>query len=441
MNNFTLTDMVILTLNKDNPLIEKGSLVIEDNIITKIGEKCDIEPEGKVFSLKDKLVMPGLINTHSHSVSPLFRGMADDLELMDWLNKLIWPAEKHLNSQAAYWGAEMSILEYISNGITTFVDQYYFVEDIVKAVKDTGIRAVLAPSVFSNSTAETDETFKVAKKFIKRYKNETGNNHIYPAIGPHAAYSCEQKLLKKISSFAKKHDIMVHTHISETLEENQQIKKQTGLSPTEYLSKLGLLDNEVIAAHCIHLDDNDLNIFKEKGIAVSFNPISNLKLVSGIMPLKKMKDLDLLITVGTDGAQSNNSLDLLRDLKTGVLIQKQVNSDATFIKAKEAVEYITKNGAKAIGLENEIGSLEVGKKADIISLDLKSVNLNPVHYNRLDNIYSAVVYSASGSEVRDVIINGKFIMKDDNIIAFDKNEILLNSKKHAEMIMKKANLL
>lgn len=442
MNNiYTLTDAVILTMNEKKPLIESGRIVIKNDRIKKIGQSSEIEAEGIIYSLKDKLLMPGLINTHSHSVSPLFRGMADDLKLMDWLNNVIWPAEKHLNAEAAYWGAAMCALEYIANGITTFVDQYYFAENIASAVEDSGIRAVLAPTVFSGNTAETQDTFRAARDFIEKYQDCSRATNIYPAIGPHAAYSCEQNLLKEVGEFAKVKDILVHIHISETIDENRQIQEKYGVTPTQFLSQTGILDNKVIAAHCIHLNDKDLQIFKQKKIAVSYNPISNLKLVSGIMPMKDMVEKGLLITVGTDGAQSNNSLDLLRDLKTGVLLQKQFNEDATFIKAKEAVEFVTINGANAIGLEDQIGSLEIGKKADLISLDLASVNLNPVHYNHLDNIYSAIVYSASGHEVQDVIINGEFIMQDGNFLKVSKKDILDNSKKQAEILMKKAGLL
>jgi 5-methylthioadenosine/S-adenosylhomocysteine deaminase len=442
MNNiYTLTDAVILTMDDKQPLIKTGRIVIENDCIKKVGQSSEIEAKGKIYSLKDKLLMPGLINTHSHSVSPLFRGMADDLKLMDWLNNVIWPAEKHLNPEAAYWGAAMCALEYIANGITTFVDQYYFAEDIARAVVDTGIRAVLAPSVFSGKTAETQNTFQAARNFIEKYQFRSAETNIYPAIGPHAPYSCGQDLLEEVGEFAKAKDVLVHIHISETIDENKQIQEKYGVSPTQFLKQTGILDNKIIAAHCIHLNNQDLQIFKQKEIAVSYNPISNLKLVSGIMPMRDMVEKGLLITVGTDGAQSNNSLDLLRDLKTGVLLQKQINEDATFIKAKEAVEFVTKNGAKAIGLDDQIGSLEIGKKADLISIDLNSVNLNPVHYNHLDNIYSAIAYSASGQEVQDVIINGKFIMQDGNFLKLSKKTILNNSKKQAEILMKKAGLL
>lgn len=442
MNNiYTLADAVILTMDEKQPLIESGRIVIKNDRIKKIGQSSEIEAEGKIYSLKDKLLMPGLINTHSHSVSPLFRGMADDLKLMDWLNNVIWPAEKHLNPEAAYWGAAMCALEYIANGITTFVDQYYFAEDIARAVEDIGIRAVLAPSVFSGKTAETEDTFQAARDFIEKYQFRSAETNIYPAIGPHAPYSCEKNLLEDVGEYAREKDILVHIHISETIDENRQIKEKYGVTPTQFLKQTGILDNQVLAAHCIHLNDQDLQIFKQKEIAVSYNPISNLKLVSGIMRMKKMVENKLLITVGTDGAQSNNSLDLLRDLKTGVLLQKQFNEDATFIKAKEAVEFVTKNGAKAIGLESQIGSLEIGKKADLISIDLESVNLNPVHFNHLENIYSAIAYSASGHEVQDVIINGEFIMQDNNFLKISEQDILANSKKQAEILMKKAGLL
>lgn len=440
-NAFSLTNCTILTMDENDSYFPTGTIVIENGRITEIGPIDEITPKGKIVDMKLKIVLPGFINTHTHSPSPLFRGMADDLSLMDWLYKKLWPAEKNLTGDIVYWGTSLSCLEFIQSGITTFADQYFFSQFVGKAVEESGLRGFIAPTVFTNGSPETRDTIQAAVDFIEKYKGKENKTLVYPCIGPHAPYSCSDEILKTVVKIARTHDLIIHTHISETMDENRLIYKETGLTPSQYLDSLGVFEGPVLAAHCIHLNQKDMEIFKKKDVKVSYNPISNLKLVSGIMPLKELLDNGISVSIGTDGAQSNNSLDLLKDLKTGVLIQKQHNNDATFFTTRQALKMITINGAKAIGMDKEIGSLEKGKKADIISIDINATNINPLHRSSLSNVYSAVVYAASASNVSDVIVNGKVLMKDRELILMDKEEIIRQSHIGSKELLMKAGIL
>ncbi|MDF2609181.1 MAG: hypothetical protein K0R92_655 [Lachnospiraceae bacterium] len=438
---YSLINCTILTMDNEDNYYPSGTIVIENDRIVDIGSSQDIMTRGHVIDMSNKIVLPGFINTHTHSPSPLFRGMADDLSLMDWLNKKLWPAEKNLTGEIAYWGTSQTCLEFLESGITTFADQYFYSESVAKAVETSGLRGFIAPSVFTNGSPETKDTIQAAVDFIEKYKGKEENTLIYPCIGPHAPYSCSSDVLKAVVEIASSYDLLIHTHISETMDENREIYELTGLTPTQYLDSLGILDQKVLAAHCIHLNQKDMEIFKEKKVRVSYNPVSNLKLVSGIMPFKELREKGILVSLGTDGAQSNNSLDLIKDLKTGVLIQKQQYNDATFISAKEALRMVTIDGAKALDMDHEIGSLEKGKKADIIAMDMNKTNMNPLHRSAVSNLYSAIVYSADGSNVSDVMVNGKILMKDRQLMSRKREEILKQTQKGAEVILKKAGLL
>lgn len=437
----TLINCTILTMDDKDTLYSNGRIVIEENRIAQIGTADEVIPKGKVIDMNNKLVLPGFINTHTHSPSPLFRSMADDLELMDWLKKRIWPTERFLTGELAYCGAGLNSLELLEGGVTTFADQYYFSSFTASAARKIGLRAFIAPSVFSGASPESENTIQDAVDFIEKYIGREDETLIYPCIGPHAPYSCSLDTLKLVSKIALKYKLLVHIHISETMDENREILEKTGLTPTQYVEKAGIFENRVLSAHSIHLNEKDMEIFKKSNVAVSYNPVSNLKLVSGIMPLKEIEKKGITVSIGTDGAQSNNSLDILRDLKIGTLIQKQKYEDATFFPAREALRMVTIKGAEALGMKDKIGSLEKGKLADIISLDIKRSNLCPIHKNSIENLYSTIVYSACGADVSDVIVNGIVLMENRAVKVVDRNEIINEAQMGAETLMKNAGLI
>jgi 5-methylthioadenosine/S-adenosylhomocysteine deaminase len=384
--------------------------------------------------------MPGLVNTHTHSHSSVFRGLGDDLPLMDWLQKAMWPLEKFLTRDGMYYAALLSCLEFIHSGITTYADQIYFADTAARAARQSGLRCFLAATVFQGPSPETEDTLRAARAFIEQWRGRETETLIYPGIGPHAPYSVGEDLFRQVMDLAGTFNLLIHTHISETADENDIVIKKTGLSPVRWLESLGFFEFPVLAAHSIHLDETDLSVYERYGVTVSYNPVSNLKLVSGIMPLAAMRRRGITVGIGTDGAQSNNSLDLLRDLRTGVLIQKQKNEDAAFFNAREAVRMATIEGARALRIDAEIGSLETGKKADIIFFDPLSPHLMPIHASRSENLYSTVCYAATGGDVRDVMVEGRWVMRNYRALTLCEEEIRAEAQRVSEYLIRRAGL-
>ena len=434
----TLTNCTILTVDGQDRFYEDGRLTVEDGRITAVGRAEDLPLRGETVDLRGGLVLPGLINTHTHSHSSLFRNQADDLQLMDWLKKGMWPMEKFLSPERAYAATALSCLEYLRCGITTYADQFYFADTIAKAAQRSGLRCFLAATVFTDPSPETADTLGAAVRFIQNWRGREETTHVYPCIGPHAPYSVSADLFRQVTELSRTYDLLIHTHISETEDENRQIREQTGLSPTQWLEELGVFEQPVLAAHSIHLDEKDLDIYQRRGVHVTYNPVSNMKLASGIMPYREMRDRGLPVSLGTDGAQSNNSMDLLRDLREGVLLQKVTARDARVLSAREAVRMVTIEGAKALRMERELGSLECGKRADLIVLDPRSPRLTPLHRWDLEHLYGAVTYAACGPDVRDVMVDGCWLMQDRNILSFDEEEVLREGQRASAYLVEHA---
>jgi len=437
---YTLTNCTIITVDDKDSFYANGTLIVKNNRIKELGTSERVSPLGKVIDMGGKLIMPGLINTHTHSHSSLFKNQADDMTLMDWLKKAMWPMERFLSKERSFAATSLSCLEYIQGGITCYADQFYFADTTAAAAQSSGLRVFLAPTVFTNPSPETTDTLSAAVDFIEKYHGKQEDTLVYPCIGPHAPYSVSERLWRECAKLSEKYKLIIHTHISETIDENNQIKEQTGMSPTQWLNSMGVLERPVLAAHSIHLDEQDMELYARKNVRVAYNPVSNLKLVSGVMPMKRMREKNILISMGTDGAQSNNSMDLLRDLRTGVLLQKQVNEEATFFTSREAIRMVTINGAKALDMQEQIGSLEVGKRADLIALDTTSPRLCPLHRSSLKNLYSTITYSAIGSDVCDVIVDGKWVMHDKKVLTLNVSDVQKNAQEASEYLVKNANL-
>ncbi len=432
---YTITNCTILTVDARDRFYENGSMVIKDNRIARIGAAKDVEAEGTVVDMGGRLVMPGLVNTHTHSHSSLFKNQADDLRLMDWLNLAMWPMEANMNEDRARAATALSCMEYISSGITTYADQFYFADAIAEVASHSGIRCMLGATVFSNPCAETDNTFRAAEAFVEKWHGKQEQTRVYPCMGPHAPYSVSGELFQKVAAVCEKYGVILHTHISETMDENEQIQKKTGLTPTQWLEQLGVLNQKVLAAHSIHLNEKDMELYAKYNVHASYNPVSNLKLVSGIMPYKALVERGIQVSIGTDGAQSNNSMDLLRDIRTGALLQKQMNGDATLLGAREMVRMVTIEGARALYLEDEIGSLEENKRADFIALDTKSPRLCPLHRSSLKNLYSTIAYSACGADVTDMAVDGQWVMRDRNILTMDCDAVRRDAQQASEYLV------
>jgi 5-methylthioadenosine/S-adenosylhomocysteine deaminase len=396
-------------------------LLIDGNKIKRIGKNL-IDKENlnekdlKTIDGKNKMAIPGLVNTHTHIPMTLFRGVADDLPLMEWLNDYIWKMEAKLNEDIVYAGALLGCIEMIKSGTTTFNDMYFYLDGIIKAVKETGIRSFLAYGMIDLFDEEKREKeLKTSEETIKQIK-KLNDQRINPVLGPHAPYTCSKELLMETHNMAKEYDVPIHIHMNETLDEIKTIKEKTGMRPFEYLNSFGFFDDvKVISAHCVHLSEDELNIIKNKNIAVSHNPISNLKLASGIAPIPKLMENDILITLGTDGCGSNNNLNLFEEIKTASLIHKGISLNPTVVNANESFNFATKNGAHALGLN--AGKLVEGALADIVLVDLDRPYLIPK-----ENMHSHLVYSFNGN-VDIVIIDGNIVLNDGKMVNIDEKKV------------------
>ena len=424
MNNTILIKNALI-LNPNNFENKKQSLLIKDDLIAEIAETIDEGNVDKIIDAEGKILLPGLINTHTHLSMTLFRGLADDLSLDSWLNDHIWPMEANLNGDYCYIGALLGAVELIKSGTTTFSDMYFYMEDVARAVEDAGIRAVLSYGMIDFGDAEKREAEIEENLQLFKSCNGMADGRIKVFFGPHSPYTASEDLLIKVRELADEYNMGIHIHVSETEKEINDSLDEKGLRPFEYLEKIGFLGPDVVAAHCVWLSDEEIKIIKKHDVKVSHNPCSNMKLASGIAPVSKLIENDICVSIGTDGASSNNNLDLIEELKTASLLQKVSTLDPKVLTSDEAITMATIKGAEALGLENEIGSIEVGKKADIILIDTNSANMVPDS----SSLSSNVIYSANGSNVDTTICNGKILMENKKLTVLDEQEIYDKARK------------
>ena len=355
--------------------VKQTSIYIEDGRIAAIGEKPADFVEEKIIDGKDKLAIPGLINCHTHSYMAFMRNVADDLSFMDWLFGTIDPIEQQMTDEDTYWGACLAILEMMKSGTTCFNDMQMNIHQTTRAVKETGMRAVISRGLVGSGNDEAGQ-MRLAQAYEERDAAKDCGRLTF-MLGPHAPYTCDDGFMRIVSEEAKKNHMGIHVHLSESESEIQQIKEKYGCSPIEMADKNGLFDVPAIAAHCVQITESDMDILKEKNVSVVTNPASNMKLGNGFAPVSAMLDKGINVCLGTDGAASNNCLNMFHELSLLTLIHKGVGKTPQCISAKEGFRIATINGAKALGLDKEIGSLEVGKKADIAILNLNTPSLTP----------------------------------------------------------------
>ena len=423
MNNTILIKNALI-LNPNNFENKKQSLLIKDDLIAEISDEIDDSNADKIIDAEGKILLPGLINTHTHLSMTLFRRLADDLSLDSWLNDHIWPMEANLNGDYCYIGALLGAVELIKSGTTTFSDMYFYMEDVARAVDDAGIRAGLSYGMIDFGDAERREAEIKENMALYDACNGMADGRIKVFFGPHSPYTASEELLVKVRELADEHNIGIHIHVSETQKEINDSLDERGIRPFEYLEKIGFLGPDVVAAHCVWLSDEEIEIIKKHGVKVSHNPCSNMKLASGVAPVSKLIENDICVSIGTDGASSNNNLDLIEELKTASLLQKVSTLDPKVLTSDEAIEMATIKGAEALGLDDEIGSIEVGKKADIILIDTNSANMVPDS----SSLSSNVIYSANGSNVDTTICNGKILMENKKLTTLDEDEIYAKAK-------------
>ena len=418
----------VLAMDAGLTTLRQGAVAVQGHAIVDVGKSKDllrIYPDARVIAEENKVLLPGLINTHSHAAMVYFRGLADDLPLREWLEKHIWPAEsKWLSTEFVNDATELACLEMLKAGITTYNDMYFFGDSSARATRSLGMRACLGAGIidFPTVAASTlDEYLANAERFIGNWK---GDDMIFPCVAPHGAHTCGPETLRRSKKLAERLDVKLHMHLSETRWEVEEIISRYGKRPVEYLDSIGFLDDRVIAAHCVHIDDTEIGLLSKRSVSVSHCIESNLKLASGIAPVPQMIRAGITVSLGTDGAASNNDQNILSEMSTAAKLHKAIANDPTVLDSKTALLMATRWGAEALGLGSKIGSLEKGKEADIIAIDLKKPHLTPIY-----DIYSHIVYSAMASDVDTVIVGGKQVIKNRNHVEVNEDAIL---KKAAE---------
>jgi 5-methylthioadenosine/S-adenosylhomocysteine deaminase len=415
----------------ESEIIEKGFISIKDGVIIALGPMSELTPSREAERTIDAaghLAMPGLINTHTHAAMTLFRGYADDLELMTWLNEYIFPAEaKSVNPEMVYWCSKLAAAEMILAGTTTVADGYFLEDSAAEAFADCGLRSVVAQGVIdfpAPGVPDPAQNVEAAADFIVRWQDR--NKLIIPAIFCHSPYTCSPETLKRAKEAARQKNARLFIHLAETKSEVKQILEQHGTTPVRYLDSLGILDKDTICVHCVWLDEGDIEIMAQRGAKVSTCPQSNMKLGSGIAPLEKILAAGISAGLGTDGCASNNTLDLFSEMDVCAKLHKVKDLDPTALPAKTVLEMATIGGATVLGQVDQIGSLSPGKKADVILLDLMQPHLQPFYHPY------PLVYAARGADVSTVIIDGKIVMQDRKILTFDADEAMTKVRELAE---------
>ena len=421
---------VFVTMDKDMRVLKNFSLAVEDGVITEMGENITGEADF-VLDAADKIVLPGLINAHTHLAMTLFRGIADDVELTKWLREVIWPIEGELEAQHVYAGSLLGCLEMITTGTTCFNDMYFFMDEVARSVREVGMRGVLSYPIIALEGTEVDRLLKEADKGVKEYAGKDGL--VTAFFGPHAPYTCPREVLLKVRDMAEKRGTGVHIHVSETREEVEKSVKEHGMPPFKYLDSIGFLYEKVVAAHAVWVSREEMGILREKRAKVVHNPVCNMKLASGIAKVPEYLRMGVTVALGTDGAASNNTLDMFDTMKTCALLHKISSMDPAVMPAYQTLELATIKAAESLGLEERIGSLEEGKRADIILVDARRPGLTP-----LNNPVSHLVYSARGCDVDTVIVDGKIVMENRVTRTLDTKEVLRFAQEQAAHLLRKA---
>ena len=431
--DITIKNCMILPIN-NLKVVKKGLIAVKDRNISYVGDAANAPKIKSENTLEGngKLAIPGLINCHTHLAMTLFRGLAEDITLEKWLSDTIWPLEAKLTSKDVYAGSLLGCLEMVKNGVTCFSDMYFFEHKVAEAVEMAGLRAVLASGIIEAGDLERGEKMlREAVDFAEEY-NGYADGRVTTLLGPHTAFTCSEELLAKVREKASQADLGIHIHVAESKEMAEKVREEFGFSEVGLLENLGFLSHDVLAAHCIHLTREDMAVLAKRGVKVAHNPAANLKLAQGVAKVKELIDAGVTVGLGTDGAASNNSLDMFESMKVAALLQKTSYGDATVLPSMKVLEMATIRGAEALGLERKIGSLEVGKRADIILVDLKKPNLTPLH-----DLCASLVYSARGCDVDSVIVDGEVVMENREVKTLDEEEVMEKAKDAAFSLLER----
>ena len=424
----------IVTMDSSRSILEDGAIAVRGERILGIGSSREIAGRyeaKRTISAKGKIILPGLINAHNHAPMTLFRGIADDLKLDEWLEKYIFPLEaKHVTKDFVEWGTALACLEMIRSGTTTYADMYYFEDQVAEVTERAGMRGVLGETILQYAAPDNKtpgDGLAYAESFIKRWK---ASSLIVPAVAPHAPYTNSAETLRACKLLADKYGVPTMIHVSETQDEEKQIREKYGMTSTRWLESLNVLGPNVLFNHGVWLSEEDLAIIKKFGVSIAHNPESNMKLASGAAPVRRMLSLGIAVALGTDGAASNNNLDMFEAMDFTAKLHKLTNMDPTALPAPQVLEMATVGGARALNMNRDIGSLEKGKKADFILVETNAAHLQPLY-----NVYSQLVYDVKGGDVRTSIINGKVVMLDRKVLTMDEKRILQKAKEYKNRVV------
>lgn len=433
-----LANAAVLTMDEDYSIYEPGAVAIQGDSILAVGPEAELRKRFlpvQVHDCQGQVVMPGLVNAHTHVPMTLLRGLADDLRLDVWLLGYMMPVEREFVSpDFVELGTRLACLELIRSGVTSFADMYYFEGSVAKATSDIGLRAVCSQTVMKFPTPDAgsfEESLAMAREFIIQWK---GHPLIVPSVAPHAPYTCTEEILRLTAALAVEFDVPLHTHLAETAVEVENLSKEKGMRVVSYVERNNLFDAKVLAAHCVHVEDSEMHILHNHKAGVAHNPSSNLKLASGIAPIARMIELGLNVGIGTDGPASNNDLDMFEEVRLAAFLAKTDSNDPTALPAHTALAMATRLGAKAMHIGDITGSLEAGKRADLILVDLSRLHNLPRFRRESTGLYTQLVYSSKSTDVTDVMVNGRWLMQNHNLVSIDETELLAQAQDYARHI-------
>jgi len=424
----------VVTMDALHAIIDDGAVVVTGDTIVAVGPRSEVDARyapTQTIDAKGKLVLPGFINGHTHVPMTLFRGLHDDVTLNDWLYKYIFPAEaKNVNEEFVRWGTRLAAAEQIRGGVTTFADMYYFEDAVAEETKAAGMRGVLGETFIDFPAPDNKseaEMLAYTERFLKKWR---GDPLIHAAVAPHSIYTCSQKTLQDSAALARKYHAPILIHTAEMKKEWEDSQKQNGMSPVQYLDKIGLLGPDVVSAHCIFVDEADRKTLAHEQVGCVHNPSSNMMIASGVSPVAEMRAGGVAVGLGTDGpAGSNNDLDLMEEIDLAAKLAKITKLDPLALNAKAVVEMATIDGARALHMEKEIGSLEPGKKADLIVISLDKPNAVPMY-----DIYAQIAYALKGSDVETVVIGGRIVMRDRKLLTVNEEDAMAKAREYKKSI-------
>ena len=430
-----LTNATVLTMDAAFTVHVGGSVAIDGDSIVAVGADAQGYTAAETIDCRDRVVMPGLVNAHTHVPMALLRGLADDLRLDVWLLGYMMPVEREfVRPEFVDLGTRLGCAEMIKSGVTCFADMYYFEETVAAATADAGMRALCGQTVLrfpAPDATSYEDSLARAQDFIKRWR---GHPLIVPAPAPHAPYTCTPEILRACAELAAEFDVPLHTHLSETMQEVETSRRLYGAPVIPWVKKQGLFGAKVLAAHCVHVDDGEMRALKGAGAGVAHNPTSNLKLAAGIAPVARMRELDIDVGIGTDGPASNNDLDMFEEVRLAALLAKGSGGDPTALPAREALAMATRIGASALHMEHLTGSLEPGKRADLLIVDLADLHSVPAFQRDPGAVYARIVYTAKSTDVVDVMCNGRWLMRERVLLTLNESELKQRAAEQARRI-------